>query len=29
MDITGILAHVVGSILMTALGIYTFGLVKG
>jgi CrcB protein len=29
MAITGILAHVVGSILMTALGIYTFGLVKG
>ncbi|RBW49102.1 fluoride efflux transporter CrcB [Marinobacter sp. F3R11] len=29
MAITGILVHVVGSILMTALGIYTFGLVKG
>ncbi|GGE51913.1 putative fluoride ion transporter CrcB [Streptosporangium jomthongense] len=26
--ITGILVHVAGSILMTALGIYTFGLVK-
>jgi len=29
MAVTGILAHVLGSILMTALGIYTFGLVKG
>ena len=29
MAITGILAHVIGSILMTALGIYTFGLLKG
>lgn len=29
MAITGIVLHVVGSILMTALGIYTFGLVKG
>ncbi|MCK0163472.1 fluoride efflux transporter CrcB [Marinobacter sp. S6332] len=29
MAITGILAHVVGSILMTALGIYTFGVLKG
>ncbi|WP_100637963.1 fluoride efflux transporter CrcB [Marinobacter salexigens] len=27
--ITGILAHVIGSILMTALGIYTFSLMKG
>ena len=29
MALAGILAHVVGSILMTALGIYTFGLVRG
>ena len=29
MAIAGVLAHVVGSILMTALGIYTFGLLKG
>ncbi|WP_417515611.1 fluoride efflux transporter CrcB [Marinobacter sp.] len=29
MAITGILVHVVGSILMTALGIYTFSLMKG
>ncbi|MFP3977027.1 MULTISPECIES: fluoride efflux transporter CrcB [Marinobacter] len=29
MAITGILAHVIGSILMTALGIYTFSLMKG
>lgn len=27
--ITGILVHVVGSILMTALGLYTFSLTKG
>ncbi len=29
MAITGIFLHVIGSILMTALGIYTFSLVKG
>ncbi|MGO1460896.1 MAG: fluoride efflux transporter CrcB [Marinobacter sp.] len=29
MAIAGILLHVVGSVLMTALGLYTFGLVKG
>jgi len=29
MAITGILVHVVGSVLMTAVGIYTFTLVKG
>ncbi|SOB77668.1 CrcB protein [Marinobacter sp. LV10R510-11A] len=29
MAIAGILLHVVGSILMTALGLYSFGLVKG
>ncbi|MBL1271737.1 MAG: CrcB protein [Marinobacter maritimus] len=29
MAVTGILVHVLGSILMTALGIYFFGLVKG
>lgn len=29
MAVTGILAHVVGSILMTALGFYTFTLIKG
>lgn len=29
MAIVGILAHVAGSLLMTALGIYTFSLVKG
>lgn len=28
MALAGILAHVVGSILMTAFGIYTFGLLK-
>lgn len=27
--LTGILVHVIGSILMTGLGIYTFGLMKG
>lgn len=27
--LAGILLHVVGSLLMTALGIYTFGLVRG
>ncbi|WBU41026.1 MULTISPECIES: fluoride efflux transporter CrcB [Marinobacter] len=29
MALTGIIAHVVGSILMTALGFYTFSLIKG
>jgi CrcB protein len=29
MAVTGILVHVLGSIVMTALGIYFFGLVKG
>lgn len=29
MALAGILAHVMGSILMTALGIYTFGMLKG
>ncbi len=29
MAIAGVLAHVIGSILMTALGIYTFGLLRG
>lgn len=29
MALAGILAHVIGSILMTALGIYTFGLFRG
>lgn len=29
MAVAGIVLHVVGSILMTALGIYMFGLVKG
>ena len=29
MAIAGVVAHVVGSILVTALGIYTFGLLKG
>ena len=29
MALAGILAHVVGSILMTALGIYTFGVLRG
>ena len=29
MALTGIVAHVVGSILMTALGFYTFSLIKG
>jgi len=29
MALIGILAHVIGSILMTALGVYTFVLVKG
>jgi len=29
MVIAGIFLHVIGSILMTGLGIYTFGLVKG
>lgn len=29
MAVAGIVLHVVGSILMTALGIYIFGLVKG
>lgn len=28
MAIAGVLAHVIGSILMTALGIYTFGLLR-
>lgn len=29
MATTGVLAHVIGSILMTALGVYTFSLIKG
>ena len=29
MAVAGILAHVIGSILMTVLGIYTFGVLKG
>lgn len=29
MAVVGILVHVVGSLLMTALGIYTFSLIKG
>ncbi|WP_297793253.1 fluoride efflux transporter CrcB [uncultured Marinobacter sp.] len=29
MAIAGVLAHVIGSILMTALGIYMFGLLRG
>ncbi|MDO6441490.1 MULTISPECIES: fluoride efflux transporter CrcB [unclassified Marinobacter] len=29
MAIAGILVHVIGSILMTALGIYTFSLIRG